>query len=166
MERLARFWDAALEQSASLCAMLILAIAAVVTYEIVARWVFGAPTVWAQEVAVYLLVACAFLGFAPTMHAGEHIRIDLLCKRFWRGARSAIEVLACGCIAAYAGIAAWGGYEMAVQSFKYGRRSLTLLAVPVWIPQLVVPIGMSMLLIVALVRAWQVAKQLREGASA
>ena len=166
MERLSRFWDAVLARSASLCATLILAIGGVVTYEVTARWAFGAPTIWAQEVAVYLLIACAFFGFAPTMHAGEHIRIDLLYKRFGRGTRSAIELLACICIAAYAGIAAWGGYEMVVQSLKYGRRSLTLLAVPVWIPQLVVPIGMTMLLIVALVRAWQVAKQLGGGASA
>lgn len=166
MERLSRFWGAVLARSVALCATLILAIGVIVTYEVIARWVFGAPTIWAQEITVYLLIACAFVGLAPTMHAGEHIRIDLLFKRFREGGRSAVELLACLCIAAYAGIAAWGGYEMAAQSFKYGRKSLTLLAVPVWIPQLVVPIGAAMLLIVAIVRAWQVVKQLRGSASA
>lgn len=165
MENFSRLWDALLALSVSLCAALILAITAVTTYEVIARWVFGAPTIWAQEIAGYMLVACAFLGFAPTMHAGEHIRIDLLSKRFRKGARSGVELLAYACIATYAGVAAWGGYEMVAQSLKYGRKSLTLLAVPVWIPQLVVPIGGAMLLIVALVRAWQVAKQLRGGAS-
>ena len=166
MKKFSRLWDALLALSVSLCASLILAIGVVVTYEIVARWVFGAPTIWTQEIAGYLLVACAFFGFAPTMHAGEHIRIDLLSKRFRKGTRSAVELLACICIVTYAGVVAWGGYEMVAQSFKYGRKSMTLLEVPVWIPQLVVPIGVAMLLIVALVRAWQVAKQLRGGASA
>ena len=149
--------------SLALCAALILAICAVVLYEIAARYLFHAPTIWAQEISVYLLLACAFFGFAPTMHAGEHIRIDLLVKRFGMRARSALELGTCLAIAAFAAIAAWGGYETVMQSLRFGRRSLTLLAVPSWIPQLVVPVGMLLLLAAALLRAWQAARALREG---
>ena len=140
--------------SLALCAALILALCAVVLYEIAARYLFDAPTIWAQEISVYLLLACAFFGFAPTMYAGEHIRIDLLVKRLGR-ARSALELATC------LAIAAWGGYETVLQSLRFGRRSLTLLAVPVWIPQLVVPVGMLLLCAAALVRAWQAARALR-----
>jgi TRAP-type C4-dicarboxylate transport system permease small subunit len=165
MEWLSKTWGGMLVLSVSLCSAMILAIAAIATYEVIARWVFDAPTIWAQEIAVYLLLACAFFGFAPTMHAGEHIRIDLLVRRLKPGARLAVELLAFICIGLYAGVAAWGGCEMAAQSFEYGRKSLTLLSVPVWIPQLVVPIGMTMLLMVALVRSWQLVEQLRGGAA-
>lgn len=153
-----------LAHSLALCAALILALCAVVLYEIAARYLFDAPTIWAQEISVYLLLACAFFGFAPTMHAGEHIRIDLLVKRFGARARSALELLTGLAIAAFAAIAAWGGYETVLQSLRFGRRSLTLLSIPVWIPQLVVPGGMLLLLAAALLRAWQAARALREGA--
>lgn len=161
MATLCVVWTLLLRFAESLCAVLILAIGIVVSYEVIARWVFGAPTIWAQEIAVYLLIACAFFGFAPTMQAGEHIQIDLLAKRLRERARLIVELIVCLCIAAYAGIAAWGGYEMVAQSFRYGRKSLTLLAVPVWIPQLVLPIGMVMLAIVVLAKAWQLTAQLR-----
>ena len=150
--------------SLALCAALILALCAIVLYEIAARYLFGAPTIWAQEISVYLLLACAFFGFAPTMHAGEHIRIDLLVKRLGANARSALELATCLAVAAFAAVAAWGGYETVLQSLRYGRRSLTLLAVPVWIPQLVVPLGMLLLCAAALLRAWQAARELRRRA--
>ena len=152
--------------SLALCAALILALCVVVLYEIAARYLFDAPTIWAQEISVYLLLACAFFGFAPTMHAGEHIRIDLLVKRFGTRVRSALELLTCLAIAAFAAIAAWGGYETVLQSLRFGRRSLTLLAIPVWIPQLVLPAGMLLLLAAALLRAWQAGRALRDGGRA
>ena len=154
-------WSWLMERSLALCAALILALCAIVLYEIAARYLFDAPTIWAQEISVYLLVACAFFGFAPTMHAGGHIRVDLLVKRFGARARSALELATCLAIAAFAAIAAWGGYETVQQSLRFGRRSLTLLAVPVWIPQLVVPLGMLLLAAAALARAWHAARELR-----
>jgi TRAP-type C4-dicarboxylate transport system permease small subunit len=138
-----------------LCAACILAIALVVFYEIVARLVFDAPTTWSQEIAVYLLLALGFLGFAPTLAADEHIRIDMLVRRFRPGARRALEVVIYLSIAAFAAVAAWGGVDMVRQSLRFGRKSLTLLEIPVWIPQLLVPIGLVMLLATALWLAWR-----------
>lgn len=155
MAALARACGWLMAGSVSACAALILAIFAIVMYEIVARFVFNEPTIWSQEISVYLLVACAFLGMAPTMHAGEHIRVDLLVKRLPAAARDAIALAASLAVAAFAAVAAWGGIEAVAHSFNYGRRSLTLLSVPVWIPQLVVPVGMALLLAVALLRAWE-----------
>lgn len=150
-----------MRRALALCAATLFAIAGIVVYEIAARYLFDAPTIWAQEISVYLLLVCAFIGFAPTMHAGEHIRIDLLVRRFGPRARGALELVTCLAIAAFAAIAAWGGYETVRQSLRFGRRSLTLLAFPVWIPQLVVPLGMLLLFAAALLRAWQAARALR-----
>jgi TRAP-type C4-dicarboxylate transport system permease small subunit len=140
------------------CAACVLLIAAIVMYEVVARAVFGAPTIWVQEIAVYLLLATAFLGFAPTLQAGEHIRIDMLSNRFGARVRRALGFTSHIAIAVFAGIAAWGGLEMLLQSLRFGRKSLTLLEIPVWIPQLVIPIGCTLLMLAALHGAWRVAE--------
>jgi TRAP-type C4-dicarboxylate transport system permease small subunit len=141
---------AVLAAAEHICAACILAIAFVVLYEIVARFVFDAPTTWSQEIAVYLLLALTFLGLAPTLAANEHIRIDMLARRFRPRVRRALEVVVCLSMAAFAAVAAWGGVDMVRQSLRFGRKSLTLLEVPVWIPQLLVPIGSVMLLATAL----------------
>jgi TRAP-type C4-dicarboxylate transport system permease small subunit len=147
----------------SLCAACILAIAVIVMYEVVVRTVFNAPTTWGQEVAVYLLLAAAFLGFAPTLAAGQHIRIDILSSRFGPRTQAVLECMFNLAIAAFAALVVWGGSEMLLQSFRFGRKSLTLLEVPVWIPQLLIPVGGCLLLISALHGAWRSTGNAGEG---
>lgn len=151
----ARAWTRIIRSAEFLCIACILAIAAIVMYEVVARFAFDAPTVWVQECAVYLLIALAFLGLAPAQQQGEHIRIDVLLRKLPPRVRFALEVFTCLAIALFAGVATWGGSQMVQQSLRFGRRSLTLLAVPVWIPQLLLPIGMGLLAIGALWTAWR-----------
>jgi len=138
----------------TLCGLCIGGMGLAVVYEIVARSLFNEPTIWAQEVSVYLLVALAFLGLAPAHAADEHIRIDLLTRRLPPRLQQALRAATLLLIAAYAAVAAYGGVEMVRQSLRFGRRSLTLLSVPVWIPQLLIPIGMGLLALVALIGLW------------
>lgn len=155
MEAFDRAWAVVLRFVEAVCGALVLLIGAIVMYEIVARWAFNAPTTWVQECAVYLLIALAFFGLAPTDRAGEHIQIDVLTKRLSGRVRTRLQVLTAGAVAIFASIAVWGGWEMVAQSLKFGRRSLTLLAVPVWIPQLALPLGMTLLVIAMVWRVWR-----------
>jgi TRAP-type mannitol/chloroaromatic compound transport system permease small subunit len=51
-------------------------------YEVVSRRVFGAPTLWAYDIA-YMMNGCLFLlAAAFTLKSNEHIRIDFLSSRF------------------------------------------------------------------------------------
>src|SRR4051794_16011907 len=100
-------WSLALRIAEHLCAASILGIAAIVLYEIVARGLFDAPTVWVQEVAVYLLLIAGFLGLAPTLAAGEHIRIDILSRRFSEPLKRSVEVATLLAVAGFAAIATW-----------------------------------------------------------
>jgi TRAP-type C4-dicarboxylate transport system permease small subunit len=140
------------------CALCVIGMSAAVAYEILARTVLGEPTVWAQEISIYLLIAVAFLGLAPTLASDEHIRIDVFTRRLGSRVRRALGAAAMLGIAAYAAVAAYGGVEIVLHSMRFGRRSLTLLSVPVWIPQALVPVGMSLLCLVALAGFWALLK--------
>jgi C4-dicarboxylate transporter DctQ subunit len=152
-------WVVVVRAVHELCAACLLVLCAIVVYEVVSRYAFDEPTIWVQEVAVYLLIAVTFLGLAPTQHAGEHIRIDVLTRRLSEPARRALEAVTLLSLAAFALVAAWGGGQMVAQSLRFGRRSPTLLAVPVWIPQLLLPIGMLLLAFGALVAAWHLTRR-------
>jgi len=138
----------------TLCGLCIAGMGVAVVYEIAARSLFDEPTIWAQEVSVYLLIALAFLGLAPTHAADEHIRIDLLTRRLGPRVQLLLRAATLVAIATYSAVAAYGGIEMVRQSLRFGRRSLTLLSVPVWIPQLLIPLGMGLLALVALGGLW------------
>ncbi len=63
-------------------------------YEVVSRRVFGAPTLWAYDIA-YMMNGLLFLlaaGF--TLKSNEHIRIDFLSSRFSARVQDWINVVA------------------------------------------------------------------------
>ncbi|MFN4100623.1 MAG: TRAP transporter small permease subunit [Pararhodobacter sp.] len=57
------------------------AIALMMAYEVVARYGFGRPTIWAHEIAGLLAGAAFVIGGAVCMVEGSHIRVTLLTDR-------------------------------------------------------------------------------------
>jgi TRAP-type mannitol/chloroaromatic compound transport system permease small subunit len=53
-----------------------------VAYEVVARYVFHAPTIWAYDVTYMLYGALFMLGAAYALHKGAHIRTDFFWDNF------------------------------------------------------------------------------------
>ncbi len=58
-----------------------LAIALMMVYEIVMRYGFGRPTIWAHEIAGLLAGAAFIIGGAVCMVEGSHIRVTLLIDK-------------------------------------------------------------------------------------
>jgi TRAP-type mannitol/chloroaromatic compound transport system permease small subunit len=62
-------------------------------YEVFARYLFGAPTIWAYEVGYTLTGAHFLLGMAFTLKYGEHIRIDVFSGKFSPRTRAIIDLV-------------------------------------------------------------------------
>lgn len=137
-----------------LAGAMVLAITGIVFYEIFVRYLFDAPTLWAQDVSVYLLLWVAFLGLAPAEKSGQHIRIDLVYTRLPAVVRGWLEIAMHLAVAGFALVAAWSGTAIVIQSLRLGRKSMSLFTVPMWIPQLALPVGFLLLAVVCLARAW------------
>lgn len=134
-----------------LCAGVILVMALSVTYEVVVRYVFGRPTIWVTEVSSYMLVAVAFLGAAWTLRNDGHIRMELLAETGGpRGRRlSDFAMFLVGALVS--AVLLWTGWNMAVANYTFGWKSSTLLATPLWIPQMLIPLGALTLLLQSLI---------------
>ena len=63
-------------------------------YEVFARYVMGAPTVWAYEVGYMLTGTHFLLGMAYTLKRGAHIRIDVFSGHFSPRTRALIDLAA------------------------------------------------------------------------
>jgi TRAP-type mannitol/chloroaromatic compound transport system permease small subunit len=62
-------------------------------YEVFARYVMGAPTIWAYEIGYVLTGGHFLLGMAFTLRSNEHIRIDIFSGRFSERTRAVIDLL-------------------------------------------------------------------------
>jgi TRAP-type C4-dicarboxylate transport system permease small subunit len=106
-----------------------------------------------DEIEIYILIWIAFLGGAVVSWRGQHLRMDVLLETAAPSFRRIVtfaEVLVTGVVAAFV---AW-------QSILYVRRIYTLGAVsdiaqlPTWIPHSAVPLGLTLMVIALILRAW------------
>ncbi|HEY7741713.1 MAG TPA: TRAP transporter small permease subunit [Burkholderiales bacterium] len=65
-----------------------------VSYEVVARYLFSAPTIWAYDVSYMLYGAIFMLGAAYALHKGAHIRTDFFFEKWSIRTRGVIDSVA------------------------------------------------------------------------
>ena len=59
-----------------------LPLVAAVSYEVIARYVFNAPTIWSFDVTYMLYGTIFMLGAAYALHKGAHIRTDFFYEKW------------------------------------------------------------------------------------
>jgi TRAP-type mannitol/chloroaromatic compound transport system permease small subunit len=148
MLRLARCIDRFTERTGALFAWLLAPLVAAVAWEVIARYLFDAPTVWAYE-TVYMLYAAMFmLGAAYALRTGAHVRTDFLSEKWPLRTRAAIEAVAYG-VFFFPGMLLFlvAGVESAWSAYALGERSAdTAWFPPLWPLKAVVPLSALLLL--------------------
>ena len=76
-----------------LAAIVIVPLILATVYEVLARYLFNAPTIWAYELAYMAMGTNFLLGAAFTLRERGHIRIDLAYERFAPKTRALIDTL-------------------------------------------------------------------------
>jgi TRAP-type C4-dicarboxylate transport system permease small subunit len=141
-----------------LAAAALLASLAAIAYSVIRRYVFGTPVAWVDELVGYLLVASVMLAAADALFGGEHIAVDIVTERLRpRGKRIAF-LFGLVAVALTAALLLFEGIGTVQFSHQVGLRSNGYLAVPIWIPQLLLPVGALLLLLAAIVSfilAWR-----------
>jgi len=99
------------------------------------------------DFAGFFLATTSFLGLAATLRKGALIRVNLLIQRFHGRARQVIELWCAGVGAFISGYATWYGVELAVESHHFNDLSTGIIAVPLWIPQTAMVLGLAILTI-------------------
>jgi TRAP-type mannitol/chloroaromatic compound transport system permease small subunit len=88
-----RIIDGLAKWSGRLFCWLVVPLVAGLTYEVIARYVFHAPTIWAYDVAYMLYGTHFMLGAAYTLYKGGHIRTDIFYQNWSVRARGAVDAL-------------------------------------------------------------------------
>src|SRR5262245_3740092 len=116
--------------------------------EILLRGVFNSTTEHSDELVGYLLVGVSFLSLALCQSRGAFHRVEMVQMRLGpRGkAVSALvfDLLSLG----YVALTNWYFVQFVMSSYRRETAASTLLATPLWIPESVMIVGATMLMIV------------------
>jgi C4-dicarboxylate transporter DctQ subunit len=158
MRALERLVRALARLGVALAAASLLASMLVIGYSVVMRYFANQPVPWVDELAGYLLVASVMLAAADALLEGEHIRVDLLVERLSARGRHVAAMIGLLAVFASAALLAVEGADMVAFSRMVDLKSNGYLAVPMWLPQVLVPAGavlMGLTAIVCFVAAWR-----------
>ena len=99
--------------------MLIICLTSVMIYEVLLRYVFEAPTLWANELSLWLAGFVFLCAGLYAMQQRSHIRIFLLYDMLPRSLQRVCDVISTSLIVLFAFFLVYGGYGEAFQ--KFGR---------------------------------------------
>ncbi|WP_110686833.1 TRAP transporter small permease [Salinicola aestuarinus] len=103
-----------------------------------------------SEIAAYLLVGATFLSLAYTFRHHAHIRVTLIVSKLAPRVRVVSEIACLTVSLALTLLLSWELVGLVGESLEYGDVSAGLLAIPLWIPQTVLVVGLLLLCLVLL----------------
>ncbi|MGE8941997.1 TRAP transporter small permease [Leptospira interrogans] len=142
----------------------LVAMIAIVFGEIVSRNMFGVSLQLSEEVAGYLLVALCFLGFVGSYRSGDLMRIEMIYDLFPSHQRAIADILFDGIALVAVIIVNYFTSRFVWSSYTRGTVAPTLLETPLWIPQLFMPLGLSILAVALVCRMIENAVAMQRGA--
>lgn len=118
------------------------ALAVTVFYDVIARYVFRAPTFWGYETSWMLYSASFLLGLGYALREGAHVRVDVLLNRFSPRLKASIELFFLVTVFfLFCGVVTWYGIDYAACAWKLKEGShLTLWAPPIYPVKTLIPL--------------------------
>jgi TRAP-type C4-dicarboxylate transport system permease small subunit len=135
-----------------LCGLALVTMIVMIGAEAIARNVFGFSLQITDEVGGYLLVAISFLSLPIAQSSGAFHHVELVQAKLPVQTRLLSAVIFDFLSLGGCGIIAWQLVDQEIAFWQTGDTAGTPLGTPLWLPQLVMPVGM-VLFCIAIVRS-------------
>lgn len=147
MERLFRGVDRLNEWCGRIVGLQILLIVLVIAYEVIARYGFNAPTLWANETMIYVTAMAYLLGGGYALLHRRHVSVDVLYARLGARTRAWCDAVTLVFFLLYLGALIWAGSIWAWESIKIGETTGTPWNPPIWPVKLAIPVAGALVLL-------------------
>ncbi len=124
----------------------------IVTYGIVARYIFNNSPIWAEEICCYLFIFMVWMPLGWILKGDHNIALDLVIKNVSPEKRRWLEIINSFVGFLFCLVLFWYSVKYTFFQYRFDFRSSTLLAVPLWIPYLVIPLGVILITLQYLVK--------------
>lgn len=135
------------EWTGKLVSYLILILAVMVGIEVVSRYVFNHPTLWAHELSAMLFGTFIILGGAYAGVKGLQVNMDVIYNTLQPRVRALLDVLTFSVALAFVGVLVWKGGQSAWKSVRVLEHASTQWAPPIYPFKLMLPLGAFMVLL-------------------
>lgn len=152
MAALLRVIDAICSAGAAVAALSAAALAAILIAEVILTSFFNWSQPWAVEYAIYLQCFVLFLGAGWTLRQGGHIRVAILMGALPTPLARLLDLIATTFAIGVIGFAAWALWGQWLRTFEFGSTSFYPMGTPIWIPQGLLTLGITLLLLAFLAR--------------
>lgn len=146
MRRFTQIIDTIVEKQAIASSMLMILLVVLLTYEVVLRYFFNAPTIWGLELTTFIYGVHFVMGFGYTEFFDGHVRVDLFSSRLPRKVQDilviALTIVITLPLVAMLGIWAW---DSAISSTRILEALSSAWAPPIWPVKIFMALGFTFL---------------------
>ncbi|MQA97722.1 MAG: TRAP transporter small permease subunit [Streptosporangiales bacterium] len=110
------------------------------------RAVFGVFLSWTEEAIVYLIIYSTFIGAVITLRHNEHVNVDLMALLAGRRGRRIVHTIGAFVTVVYLGAIGYFSWLLLLEPFSTATVTPSL-KLPLWVLELSVPIGLTLMFI-------------------
>jgi len=160
-----RALEAVIRAEQVLIELIVVAMALLICTEVFCRSFLGFSLMFTDEIAGYMLVAIVFLGMPVALSRGALFRVELLLNRMPPGVVRWVQLLFNLLSLAVALMLLWQMVRLVIDSWERKIAAPTVLATPLYIPQIFMVLGLLTLVLVLVLHLTQSADEIRKGAN-
>lgn len=118
---------------------------------VLGRYFFNASIFWAEEIMLYLMVACVFLGNGVVAWSGRQLRMDVIVGMMPPPAQKVLALMSELVFIVLALTIVVFGWPVIRDLYNFDQRSQSA-DIPMVIPQIMIPIGFTIMAILVVIR--------------
>jgi prepilin-type processing-associated H-X9-DG protein len=130
--KLCNIIDNVVDWTGEMVGWLIFPLCFLVAYDVILRYIFNSPTVWAWDINTQLLGAMVALGGANALLHDGHVGVDVITTLLSRKKEIMVKLVTSLFFFLGSGVLLWTGFEQAVISVKTREVDFTYFAPPVY----------------------------------
>ncbi|MAY65504.1 TRAP transporter small permease [Pusillimonas sp. DMV24BSW_D] len=117
----------------------------IIVLQIFLRSVFGFSIIGGDEIAAYAIIWSILFTAALAVKSNQHVRIDVIFTVLPKTAGRILDMIGTLLSLFFALYLTYSGWELVMESHMLGEVSMTMLRMPMWIPQVILPLGGALL---------------------
>jgi TRAP-type C4-dicarboxylate transport system permease small subunit len=129
----------------AVAAAAVVAASVVLSYSVIVRYLYKAPTYWQDEAAVFLLVGATFMTAAFVQERRGHVGIEALAEILPPGVNRIRLLLVDAVSLAFCSFFAWKSWTLFHEAWVDGQATSSTWGPPLWIPYSLMAAGMTLL---------------------
>jgi len=127
--------------------ILLIPLTLITAYEVVMRYVFSKPTIWAWDLNVQIFAFLNLLGGGYTLLHGGHVNVDVIVGLLSPRRRAFVDLLTSFFFFLGVTVLVVGGWQVGWSSWEAREAMSTIWAPPLYPMKMILPVGAFLVLI-------------------